>query len=108
VVQGADHPLLHAPALLAVAPSWIAGEPPAWPLRCRARLRHRQPLQDCTVQPLDEALLVHFDEPQRAIAPGQFAVLYEGETCLGGAVIQRALAAPERLAADPGTPLTLV
>lgn len=108
VVQGGEHPRLYASALLAVAPSWIAGEAPEWPLRCRARLRHRQPLQDCLVQPVDDNLLVSFDQPQRAIAPGQFAVLYEGETCLGGAVIQRALPAPERLAEVAEGPLTLV
>jgi tRNA-specific 2-thiouridylase len=108
VVQGGEHPRLFAPALLAVAPSWIAGEAPGWPLRCRARLRHRQLLQDCLVQPVDDNLLVSFDQPQRAIAPGQFAVLYAGEACLGGAVIQRALPAPERLAEAVEAPLTLV
>jgi tRNA-specific 2-thiouridylase len=107
VVQGGEHPRLYAPALLAVAPSWISGEAPEWPLRCQARLRHRQPLQDCLVQPVDDNLLVSFDQPQRAIAPGQFAVLYAGETCLGGAVIQRALPSPERLADSSATPLTL-
>jgi tRNA-specific 2-thiouridylase len=97
VVQGRDDPRLHATALVAVNASWIAGEPPPLPLRCRARLRHRQRLQDCRVEACVDGLLVRFERPQRAIAPGQFAVLYDGEACLGGAVIQRSVAA------DPGS-----
>ena len=90
VVQGNDHPRLLAAGLVALAPNWIAGEAPALPLRCRTRLRHRQRLQDCVVTAGDDGLVVTFGEPQRAVAPGQFAVFYDGEVCLGGAVIQRA------------------
>jgi tRNA-specific 2-thiouridylase len=57
------------------------------PFRCQARLRYRQPLQDCTVTAQGDGLRVDFDVPQRAVAPGQFAVFYAGEECLGGAVI---------------------
>jgi len=100
VVQGSDHPRLYATALLAVAPSWIAGRPPPLPWRCRARLRHRQALQACEVTDAGDGLRIRFDTPQRAIAPGQFAVLYDGPACLGGAVIQRAAA--DAAAAPPG------
>jgi tRNA-specific 2-thiouridylase len=65
---------------------WIAGREPALPIRCRVRIRYRQPLQEATVTGDGIA----FDAPQRAVSPGQFAVLYDGETCLGGAVIERA------------------
>jgi tRNA-specific 2-thiouridylase len=101
VVQGSEHPRLYADALEAVAPSWIAGRPPALPRRCQARLRHRQPLQACEVAGTGDVLRIRFDAPQRAIAPGQFAVLYDGPVCLGGAVIQSAVT--DSRATSPGT-----
>jgi tRNA-specific 2-thiouridylase len=81
---------LLAPALLATEAHWIAGEPPALPWRGQARLRYRQPLQDCIVHMDGDGLHVEFTEPQRAISPGQFVVFYDGDHCLGGAVIERA------------------
>jgi tRNA-specific 2-thiouridylase len=106
VVQGRDHPALLARALLAVAPSWIAGGAPQLPLRCRVRLRHRQPLQPCEVSAVGDALRIRFETAQRAIAPGQFAVIYDGPVCLGGAVIQRAVAATEPATAAADLPET--
>ncbi|MEX2125126.1 MAG: tRNA 2-thiouridine(34) synthase MnmA [Woeseia sp.] len=93
VVQG-EHALLYSDELDATDASWI-GKPPAALLQtgsfsCRAKIRYRQPDQRCHVHSSNEcALTVSFDEPQRAIAPGQFVVFYEGERCLGGAVIDR-------------------
>jgi tRNA-specific 2-thiouridylase len=53
-------------------------------------VRYRQEDQDCQVRSgPDGSLLVGFDEPQRAVAPGQFVVFYDGERCLGGAVIDQ-------------------
>jgi len=93
VVQG-ESDLLLSHSLLAADPSWI-GTPPAGladGLRCKAKVRYRQSDQDCTVTSAENnTLRVDFDEPQRAIAPGQFVVFYAAERCLGGSAIIRAL-----------------
>ncbi len=93
VVQGGDHPLLHHPALALADLHWIGGRPPTGPLRCQARIRHRQPLQACVLIPSGHGWTVRFDRPQRAVAPGQSAVFYRDGECLGGGVIARALTA---------------
>lgn len=85
-----DRAALYASALEASDAHWIAGEPPAFPLACRARIRYRQPLQDAVVTATGGGVRVEFAQPQRAITPGQFAVFYDGDVCLGGAVIERA------------------
>lgn len=93
VVQGHDHPRLFATRALTAPLHWIAGAPPATPLpfQCLARLRHRQPLQVCTLIRADAAgAEVRFAVPQRAVAPGQSLALYREDDCLGGAVIASA------------------
>jgi tRNA-specific 2-thiouridylase len=103
IVQG-EHPLLFSDSLEATDASWI-GEPPeeialGQARRCRVKIRYRQPDQACEVVPItDGRLLVNFEEAQRAVAPGQFAVFYDGERCLGGAVIDRVVAAADCLPA---------
>ena len=68
--------------------NWISGEAPERSFRCKAKIRYRQPEQWATVTPIGKnAAQIVFDEPQRAITPGQAAVLYDGETVLGGGVI---------------------
>lgn len=70
--------------------NWIAGEPPAEIFRCNVRIRYRQPEQPALVRILkDGRVWVTFDTPQRAIAPGQAAVFYDGQTVLGGGVIEK-------------------
>ena len=90
VVQGQEHPALHSLSLEAEDAHWISGAAPALPLHCQAKIRYRQPDQNCSVEALSERRLrVRFDAPQWAVAPGQTVVFYRGEECLGGATIRR-------------------
>ncbi len=76
--------------LAAGAVNWLL-PPNQLPIRCTAKIRYRQNDQPCTVKPrADGRLLVHFDRPQRAVTPGQYVCFYDGETCLGGALIETA------------------
>lgn len=90
VAQGENHPALFAPALSATDISWV-NEVPTFPLRCKAKIRYRQVEMPCTVEKNNEKLIVSFDEDQRAITPRQSVVFYQGEICLGGAIIEKAL-----------------
>ncbi len=68
--------------------NWISGAAPESPVRCTVRIRYRQPEQAATVTPLGGSeALIRFDEPQRAVTPGQSAVLYDGDIVLGGGQI---------------------
>ena len=72
--------------------SWIGAAPAGLEkgLRCRAKVRYRQPDQDCVVTALDDDRVeVRFDVRQKAVAPGQFVVFYDENRCLGGAVIHQ-------------------
>ncbi|CAG7655162.1 tRNA 2-thiouridine(34) synthase MnmA [Paenibacillus allorhizosphaerae] len=90
VVQGEKHPALYSKGLLASDLNWIAGEPPKEAVRCTAKFRYRQPDQGVSVQfGPDGRCEVTFDMPQKAITPGQSVVFYDGEVCLGGAVIDK-------------------
>ena len=69
--------------------NWIAGKAPNGPFRCKAKIRYRQKEQWATVTPEGEdRVLIVFDEPQRAVTPGQAAVLYDGDEVLGGGEIE--------------------
>ena len=90
VVQGHDHPWLLAHGLDADDASWIAGEPPAAGAYS-AKTRYRQADAACTLSHrAGGRFALHFDEPQWAVTPGQSAVLYAGEVCLGGGFIAAA------------------
>jgi len=86
-VQGHDHPLLCARELWCEQLHWLIAAPVA-PLRCTVRVRHRHTDQPALLYPgADGTARVVFDEPQRALTPGQFAVAYDGNLCLGGGTI---------------------
>lgn len=70
--------------------NWIAGEAPKGEIRCKAKIRYRQKEQWATVMLIGETTVkIVFDEPQRAITPGQAAVLYNGDIVLGGGTISK-------------------
>ena len=110
VVQGHDHPWLQADALVADDASWIAGSAPA-DGHFAAKTRYRQADAACALRrgTAANAIELVFDRPQWAVTPGQSAVVYDGEVCLGGAVIAasdahnaapaEATPAPRRIAA---------
>lgn len=87
VAQGGENRWLYSERLQSEAPTWIAGEPPSPQFRCTARTRYRQSDQGCLVTVGKDGLEVRFDQPQRAVTPGQSVVFYDGDVCLGGAVI---------------------
>jgi tRNA-specific 2-thiouridylase len=92
VTQGTDHELLYSTGLRARNLHWIAGEYPAPPFRCMAKTRYRQPDQHCRIEEIEgDSVAVSFSEPQRAVTPGQYIVFYDGDTCLGSAIIEAAL-----------------
>jgi tRNA-specific 2-thiouridylase len=89
VVQGHDHALLLKRRLGAAGASWIAGEPPAEEgpaLGAKTRYRQADAACDLTIAGRD-AFELEFAAPQWAVTPGQSAVVYRGEVCLGGGVI---------------------
>ncbi|MBB5202909.1 tRNA-specific 2-thiouridylase [Inhella inkyongensis] len=89
VVQGHGHALLQSPALEAADCSWISGSaPPAGPYG--AKTRYRQGDAACTLAATEQGIALAFEQPQWAVTPGQSAVLYDGEVCLGGGVIASA------------------
>ena len=88
VVQRNDHPLLFKPSLIANQLTWISGEAPKTPFACTAKIRYRQTDQACRVEKIDaDIAYVKFEEPQRAVTPGQSIVFYGGDVCLGGGII---------------------
>ncbi len=91
VVQGREHPGLWSSSVVAEQPFWVTGEPAGLraggTLSCTARTRYRQPDAPCEVRLMAAGLEVEFEQPQWAVAPGQYVVFYHGDECLGGAVI---------------------
>ncbi len=92
VVQGHDHPALQAPSLLALDSHWISGTAPALHHAYAAKTRYRQADAPCQLLDLNaQQCTIAFEQPQWAITPGQSVVLYDGDVCLGGAIIERAV-----------------
>ena len=90
VVQGHDHPWLQSMSLEAQDASWVAGAPPS-DAGLAAKTRYRQADATCRITgATTDGFNLHFGEPQWAVTPGQSAVVYAGEVCLGGGVIASA------------------
>jgi tRNA-uridine 2-sulfurtransferase len=94
-VQGHDHPLLLSHKLTALDTSWVAGSPPEHSTiqgHYAAKTRYRQSDASCGFQRISsltaDGFALNFVMPQWAVTPGQSAVLYDGEVCLGGGVIE--------------------
>jgi len=90
VAQGSNHKRLFKQALLTSSIHWIDSSEPQLPFRCMAKTRYRQSDQLCTIVSCDSGYDILFDEPQRAITPGQSVVFYSGDVCLGGGIIEQA------------------
>ncbi len=89
VVQGDQHPALFKSTLIARQVHWINGAPQL-PLQAMAKTRYRQPDQACRIDMLDaDSYRIQFEQPQRAITPGQSVVFYQEDICLGGGIIER-------------------
>ena len=90
VSQGAASALLYSDCGRAEDASWTLGQPPVSPgseLLCKARFRHRQPLQDVVLTTDGKSVTMRYLEKQRAVTPGQAVAFYLNDECLGGATI---------------------
>lgn len=88
VAQGNSHPALFSRALTCRRIEWIDGEGPSLPARLAVKIRYRQPDQTARIQVTDDGYRIAFERPQRAVTPGQWACVYDGEVCLGGGIIE--------------------
>ncbi|WP_337023222.1 MULTISPECIES: tRNA 2-thiouridine(34) synthase MnmA [unclassified Pantoea] len=92
VAQGAEHPRLMSVGLVAQQLDWVDRQTMTAPLRCTVKTRYRQTDIPCEIIPLDSNRIeVRFDEPVAAVTPGQSAVFYLGDVCLGGGIIEQRL-----------------
>ncbi|CAN5142895.1 tRNA 2-thiouridine(34) synthase MnmA [soil metagenome] len=90
-VQGHDHPWLQSSGLAADDASWVSGHAPKAGALA-AKTRYRQADSPCALAPgANGSFALHFEHPQWAVTPGQSAVVYDGDVCLGGGVIATAL-----------------
>ncbi|MER2473004.1 tRNA 2-thiouridine(34) synthase MnmA [Photorhabdus laumondii] len=92
VAQGHEHPRLMSTGLIAQQLDWVDRETLTEKIHCVVKTRYRQQDIPCTVTPISEDKIeVHFANPVAAVTPGQSAVFYQGEVCLGGGVIEQRL-----------------
>lgn len=98
VDQGFHHEKLYSDSIIATNVSWVSKDNMPTSFACTAKFRYRQPDNKVTVEILDEtSVKVIFDEPIRAVTPGQAVVFYQGEECLGGGTIDQVFKKNERL-----------
>ena len=92
IVQGHDHPWLQSYTLRATRPNWISGSAPEAGAKLGLKTRYRMPDQSSEILAADsEKVLAASTEPMWAVTPGQSAVFYDGDVCLGGAIIDSSL-----------------
>jgi len=91
VGKGANHPMLYYTKVKLENIHWISGETPKLPLDCEVSIRYRQKAQKATLVILNEnqSIQIEFENPVRAVSPGQSAVIYQGDICLGGGIIKQ-------------------
>ncbi len=98
VAQGKQHPRLYSKGLIAGQLHWVAREKLTTPFACAVKTRYRQQDIPCRVTPqADGRIQVEFEQPVAAVTPGQSAVFYQGDVCLGGGIIEQRLADHEVL-----------
>lgn len=88
VGQGADHPALYSRGLIANQLHWVDRTGPTSSVNITVKTRYRQADIPCTVTLEHEIARVMFNTPQKAVTPGQSAVFYDGDRCLGGGIIE--------------------
>ncbi len=89
VAQGSAHPSLYSKGLIAGQLHFVDRNPITETVKCTVKTRYRQQDIPCTIEPIDDTQIkVVFDEPQAAVTPGQSAVFYAGDICLGGGIIE--------------------
>ena len=89
VAQGHDHPALFSDGLIAQQLHWVNRQVITQPFTCTVKTRYRQQDIACRVNPLaEDKIEVIFANPVAAVTPGQSAVFYQGEVCLGGGIIE--------------------
>ena len=98
VGQGFDNELLYSDSIIATNVSWVSNEAQTKEFKCTAKFRYRQPDNAVTVQIIDDQnVRVVFDQPIRAVTPGQAVVFYNGDECLGGGTIDHIFKDEKRL-----------
>lgn len=94
IEQGENHPALYSQGLIATEISWVDSPPAQLPYVCQAKTRYRQEACECVITHIEKGeIQVIFTEPHKAITPRQSIVFYQGEICLGGAIIKEAIKA---------------
>jgi tRNA-specific 2-thiouridylase len=88
VAQG-EHPMLYSKSCEVTDLSWVAGNPPAEEFNCTVKTRYRQADINCSIKLTDRGAKITFDKEVRAVTPGQHAVFYNSEICLGGGIIDK-------------------
>ncbi len=92
VAQGSDHPRLFSNGLIAAQLHWVNRQEPTTTFHCVVKTRYRQQDIPCVVEPLENGQIrVTFDAPVAAVTPGQSAVFYQDDVCLGGGIIEQRL-----------------